>query len=308
MTPDDILHRIFALSGQPPHVSDVRNLLHAYIACLTFDELCAAIALSLGEAGDVRLALRGRLLRLLGDAPSIDQRDRLVTLVEDTSALADADKALRQTADALHSALIRHLPFPTQHHVLERWVDRGTRAAMARWLKATRDTPTLFDATVALGYWRATRDYRAAKSLAYQAPPDVLQSIVGELAAHCEQGWIISKAIMRGGCEDKGVWDRVRSSHPATYLYLCAQLPRPLADDEAFELVWACPGIAIEGDRGLAIWAIGQMGKVSVLDRIRDAADALFDKDTAEMRARFSDMTDSGHDDTLSLSASEADH
>lgn len=291
MTPDHFLDRIFALSGQPPYGSDVRNLLHAYIACLTFDDLCAAISLSLGKAADVRLALRGRLLRLLGDAPSTDQLDRIVTLVEDTAARADADKGLRQTADALHSALIRHLPFPTQHHMLERWVDRGTRGAMARWLKATRDMPSLFDAAVVLGYWRATRDYRAAKSLAYQAPPNMLESIVGELAAHCEQGWIISKAIMRGGCEDDGVWDRVRSSHPATYLYLCAQLRRPLADDDAFDLVWACPGIAIEGDRGLAIWAIGQMGKVAVLDRIRDAADALFEKDTAEMRARYPNIT-----------------
>jgi hypothetical protein len=307
MTPDDILDRIFALSGQPPHGSDARSLLHAYIACLTFDDLCAAIALSLGEAADVRLALRGRLLRLLGGTPSTDKRDRLVTLVEDTADLADADKALRQTADALHSALIQYLPFPTQHHVLERWVDRGTRGAMARWLKATRDTPSLFDAAIALGYWRATHDYRAAKSLAYQASPEALESIVGELAAHCEQGWIISKAIMRGGCEDEGVWDRVRSSHPATYLYLCAQLRRPLTDDDAFDLVGACPGIAIEGDRGLAIWAIGQMGKVSVLDRIHDAADALFEKDTAEMRARFPDMSGNGHDETCSLPAFEAD-
>jgi hypothetical protein len=299
MTTDDVLNRIFALSGQPPGGSDARHLLHAYIACLTFDELCAAIAVSLGEAADVRIALRSRLVRLLGNAPSANQRDRLVTLVEDTIASADADKALRQSADALHSALIRHLPFLTQHHVLERWVNRGTRGAMARWLKAMRDMPSLFDAAVALSYWRATRDHRAAKILAYQAPRDLLQSIVGELATHCQQGWIISKAIMRSGCEDEGVWDRVRSSHPATYLYLCAQLRRPLADDDAFDLVWACTGMTIEGDRGLAIWALGQMGKVSVLDRIRDAADTLLEKDIAEMRTRFLDLSAGERNETL---------
>ena len=199
-------------------------------------------------------------------------------LVAETSALSGGDKGLRQTVDALHSALLRYLPMPTQHQILERWIDRGTRGAMARWLKAARDMPTLFDASVALAYWRATRDYRAAKSLAYQAEPDALGPIVSELVAQCEKGWIISKAILRSGCDDESIWDLVRSNHPSTYLYLCAQLRREISDDDAFALVWGCPGIAIPGDRGLAIWAVGQMGKVAVLDRIRDSAEVLFEK------------------------------
>lgn len=281
-----ILERIAAVAGQCPFASDSRRLLHAYSACLTFDDLCASIARTLGAPTDVRLALRGRLLRTLGDHPTPEQRDRLVDLVAETSALSDGDKGLRQTVDALHSSLLRHLPMPTQHQILERWVDRGTRGAMARWLKATRDTPTLFDASIALAYWRATRDYRAAKSLAYQAEPDALRPIVSELVAQCEEGWIISKAILRSGCDDKSTWDLVRSNHPATYLYLCVQLQRKISDDDAFALVWDCPAIAIHGNRGLAIWAVGQMGKVAVLDRIRNSAEALFEKDTAEMRAR----------------------
>lgn len=285
-----MLKRIATVAGQRPYVSDSHSLLHAYSACLTFDDLCASIALTLGAPADVRLALRGRLLRTLGDHPAPEQRDRLVDLVAETSAISDGDRGLRQTVDALHSALLRHLPIPTQHQILERWVDRGTRGAMARWLKAARDTPTLFDASVALAYWRATRDYRAAKSLAYQAEPGALGPIVSELVAQCEEGWIISKAILRGGCDDETTWDLVRSNHPATYLYLCAQLRREISDDDALALVWACPGIAIHGDRGLAIWAVGQMGKVAVLDRIRDSAEALFEKDTAEMRVRYPEM------------------
>jgi hypothetical protein len=297
ITLEDILARIAAVADQTPLATDGRSLLHAYSACLAFDDVCAAIALSLGEPADVRLALRGRLVRLLGDDPTADQRDSLVMLVEETCALSDGDKGLRQTVDALHSALLRHLPMPTQHHLLERWVDRGTRGAMSRWLKATRDTPSLFDPSAALSYWRATRDHRAAKSLAYQASPEALAPVVGELVAHCEEGWIISKAIIRSGCDDDAAWDLVQSNHPATYLYLCAQLRREISDNEAFELVWACPGIAIHGDRGLAIWAIGQMGKVAVLDRIRDSADALFEKDTAEMRARYPEMPASDETD-----------
>jgi hypothetical protein len=304
MTLENILNRIAAVGGQSPCAGDVRSLLHAYVACLTFDELCAAIVQSLTEPVDVRLALRGRLLRLLGDNPAVGQRDRLVTLVVETSALSDTDKALQQTTDALHSALIRHLPITTQQYLLERWIGRGTRGAMARWLKATRDTPSLFDASVALTYWRATRDYRAAKSLAYQASPEVLRPILSEIVAHCEEGWIISKAIVHGGCDDEVTWGLVRANHPATYLYLCAQLRRDISDDDAFDLAWACPSIAIHGDRGLAIWAIGQMGKVAVLDRIRGAAEALFEKDTAELRARYPDMPASDASDISTLSVS----
>jgi hypothetical protein len=292
MTLENILERIATVAGQRLYASDSRSLLHAYCACLTFDDLCASIALTLMAPADVRLALRGRLLRALGHHPTPEQRDRLVDLVAETSALSDSNKGLRQTVDALHSGLLRYLPTPTQHQVLERWADRGTRGAMARWLKATHDTPTLFDASTALAYWRATRDYRAAKSLAYQAEPDALGPIVSELVAQCEEGWIISKAILRSGCDDEFTWDLVRSNHPATYLYLCAQLPRKISDDDAFALVWDCPGIAVNGDRGLAIWAVGQMGKVAVLDRIRNSAEALFEKDTAETQARYPELSD----------------
>jgi hypothetical protein len=287
---EDMLERIATVAGQRPLASDSRSLLHAYSACLNFDDPCASVALTLGTPADVRLALRGRLLRTLGDHPTPEQRDRLVDLVAETSALSDDDKGLRQTVDALHSALLRHLPIPTQHQILERWVDRGTRGAMARWLKAARDTPTLFDASVAVAYWRATRDYRAAKSLAYQAEPEALRPIVSELVAQCEEGWIISKAILRSCCDNETTWDLVRSNHPATYLELCAQLRREISDDDALALVWACPGIAIHGDRGLAIWAVEQMCKVAVLDRIRDSAEGLFEKDTAEMRVRDPEM------------------
>lgn len=291
MTLENILHRIAAVGGRSPYVSDGRNLLHAYVACLTFDDLCTAIALSLAESADIRLALRGRLLRLLGNSLAADQHDRLITLVEETCALSDANTALRQAVDALHGALIHHLPIATQHLLLQRWINRGTRGAMARWLKATSDTPSLFDASVALTYWRATRDYRAAKSLAYQASPEALRPALGEIVAYCEEGWIISKAVVRSGCDDEAIWNLIQANHPATYLYLCAQLGREISDDDAFALVCACSGNTLEGGRGLAIWAIGQMGNVALLDRIHGAAETLLEKDITEMRARYPEIS-----------------
>ncbi|ODV26700.1 MAG: hypothetical protein ABT19_02660 [Rhodanobacter sp. SCN 68-63] len=146
---------------------------------------------------------------------------------------------------------------------------------MARWLKATRAIPSLFDASVSLDYWRRTHDYRVAKSLAYQAPPEVLRSILDEIVANCEEGWIISKAIVRSGCDDEAIWQLVRTMHPATYLYLCAKQRREISDDDALDLVAACTNSAVEDQRGLAIWALGQMGKVLSLDRIRAATEQL---------------------------------
>lgn len=290
MTLDEMVSRIVAMSGRPSDVSDSARLLHAYCACLTFDEICTAIVLTLVEPADVRLALRGRLMRLVGDAVTENQQQRLVELVEDTWRLSDAERDLKLAVDALQAVLFRHLPTPTQHHILERWVDRGTRAAMVRWLKATRDVPALYDASIALTFWRSTGDARAAKSLAYQAPIDMLGAVLDALLPCCDDSWIIAKAVIRSSCDDGAVWEEVRTRHPATYLYLCAHMRRAISDEEAFELVWRSPASAVNGDRGLAIWAIGQMGKVAVLDQIYNAAPALLAKDIAELRARLPDI------------------
>jgi hypothetical protein len=283
----ELLERIGAVGGQPSHETDRRSLLHAYVACLSYPDLCTAITMTLDGPVEARLVLRSRLLRMLREGCAELEPDSLVALVDQTAVASDADKALRQVADALHSAVFAHLPLPTQQMLLDLWVDRGTRGAMARWLKATKEHPALFDAEVALGYWRASKDARAAKSLAYQAPRETLMQIISELVDVCDEGWIIARAIVRAGSADASSWELVRARHPATYLYLCAQTRRPITDEEAFELVCRCPGIAIVGGRGLAIWAVGQMGMISVLDRIREAAQTLHERDTAELLARY---------------------
>jgi hypothetical protein len=287
----ELLERIEALGGQPPHGTDHRSLLHAYIACLSFKDLCRAIAMTLDRPADIRLALRSRLLRFLRETCSANDRATLETLVEQTAEASDEDRPLRQAVDALHSALFAYLALPTQQMLLERWVDRGTRGTMARWLKVSKEHSGLFDAQVALAYWRSSRDSRAAKSLAYQAPPETLTSILLELVHGCDEGWIIAKAIIRAGSADEAVWELIEERHPATFLYLCAQMNRTLNDDEAFELVYRCSGLAVEGDRGLAIWAVGQMGMVGVLDRVHEAMETLHERDVAELLNRHTYVT-----------------
>ncbi|QEL27415.1 hypothetical protein FQV39_32960 (plasmid) [Bosea sp. F3-2] len=277
-----VLERVRSLETDDIYEADRRALFHAYIACLSLPDLCLAIAQTLDASVRVRLAMRRRLLRLLG--PGLDDYSPVVGLVEGTAGSSDRDLNLRRAADALHSAVFQYLPINAQQMLLERWIHRGGRGAMARWLKAVKEIESLFDATTALGYWRDTSDFRAAKALAYQAEPEFLRAVMPELAAACEEGWIIGRAISRCGGTTTEVWDAVRQSHPATYLYLCAKLARPVGDAEALELVHRCGSGVIHGDRGLAIWSIGQMGKADVLDRIVDGYEVLHRRDTEHWR------------------------
>jgi hypothetical protein len=166
-----------------------------------------------------------------------------------------------------------------QQSIIEAWIDRGTRGAAARWLKATAQVPALFDQGAVAAYWRASEDDRAAKRLANQAAPSFLSDIVAELADRCEQGWIVSKAAMRAETVRDAVWPTIRSKHPATYLYLCARLRRNISETEALDLVLACPNEIMNETRGLAIWAVGQMGMIRVLDQVVERGEELSQKD-----------------------------
>jgi hypothetical protein len=238
------------------------------------------IADTMAEPSNLRLALRGRLIRLLREDTqhSLDQSE-LVDLVDRSSLLGRTNVKMRQAVDALVSALFRYLPLPQQQSVLNAWIDRGTRGAAARWLKATKETPQLFDETIAVAYWRSSGDARAAKSLAYQASGQFLKTIIAELLGRCEEGWIISKAAMRADAIDEAVWSTIREKHPATYLYLCARMRRNVSRSDALDLVRACSSAPMNETRGLAIWAVGQMGLIDVLDEITKLASEFREKD-----------------------------
>ncbi|SHO65787.1 hypothetical protein SAMN02745172_02434 [Pseudoxanthobacter soli DSM 19599] len=267
-TLDDKLARIDVCPLSPKHHEIDRNLLHAYIACLTFDELCDAICRRIEAPTPLRLALRGRLLRLL-KLSNGEHAERLSRLVDDAEALVWRNHALQARVDALVSAVYSWLPIVKRQDVLERWTDRGTRGAVARWLKASDGDDALFDPAAILAYWRRSLDYRAAKILAYKADPGVLRDIIGELAVHCPEGWIVSRAALRAGSVKDEVWELIRQHQPASFAYLCAMTGRSLTEDEALQLFnKAMPGINSDNSRGLVIWAIGQLGMMSVLDRI----------------------------------------
>jgi hypothetical protein len=282
---DGMVDRIRRIAVEGISHPDDTSLLHAYIACLSFSDLCFAITAMLAEPASVRLALRRTLLRLLREA-DVQQSDRhqLQDLIERSRAAARENAAVRPFVEALLSAAFEFLAPPQQQSIIEAWIDRGTSGAAARWLKAVAQTTALFDETVVMAYFRSSGSARAVKSLAYQASPAFLRIVIPELLDRCDEGWIVSRAAMRAQEIDDVVWRTIRSKHPATYLYLCARLRRTISEAEALEVVVLCPNSPLNPMRGLAIWAVGQMGMIDVLDRIVDLSEELQERDAEEIR------------------------
>jgi hypothetical protein len=266
---DGMVERIRGIAVDGLSHPDAGSLLHAYIACLSVPDLCRTIGETLGAPTKLRLALRRRLERLLRDG-NLGQRDRehVHDLIERSRTNAQKNPSVRPHVEALLSAVFEYLQPPQQQSIIETWIDRGTRGAAARWLKAMTQVPALFDEMAVMAYFRSSEDERAAKRLANQASPAFLTEILPELSDCCEQGWVVSKAAMRAKTVGDAVWPIIRSKHPATYLYLCARLRHSISEAEALELVLTCPNSIMNETRGLAIWAVGQMQMTRVLDEI----------------------------------------
>lgn len=261
------LERIYDCAKSPAPYGIERSLLHAYVACLTFDELCEAICITLKAEAPLRMALRGRLLRLLRLSDG-QFAERLSLLVEKAQSLHEDNYVMRTRVDALLSAVYSWLPLPTRHVVLECWIDRGTSGTADRWLKAMASDEPLFDAKAIFEYWLKSHNTLAAKILAYQAEPTFLDGILVELAVGGAEGWIISKAALRSTSIPDDIWHLLRDSHPASYAYLCAMAGRKLTDEEAIALIEETSSSIANDGRGLVIWAMGQMGLISALDRL----------------------------------------
>jgi hypothetical protein len=238
----------------------VRNLLHAYAACLSPQELCDAAVSALYASAEVRGAIRNRLLWMGREGQALMEID---TLGLRLMMLAPVAAQVRVRIEALLSHIYPLLRAPTRQAPLDRWRDRGTRGAAARWLNAIADDKLLFSVDLVLAYWRQSRDWRAAKLLVYRAEPGLVADILPDLIEGCG-GWIVSRGVLRANSVSEKSWTAIRANFPATYAYLCAKTGRSLSEQEAFVIVEEAEG----GDRGLAIWAIGQLGMISVLDRI----------------------------------------
>lgn len=262
-----------------------RNLLHAYVACLTAEELRAAILLNLKADQVPARAFRTRLVRIGRDGCNTGELDKLS---EDLIAHQPSGHRAGPRTEGLLSAMYPYLSASARKVLLDRWIDRGNRSSAARWLKAMACDDLLRDVDLIWGEWRATRDPLAAKVFIQHASETRTADALSELIAHAGEGWLISKAALKAPSLTEKSWQAIRKKFPATYAYLCAKLNRPLLECEAIAIVEETIGGPF-GDRGLAIWSIGQMRMIEVLDRLLERYDDLLKQEMEMfMKGRFS--------------------
>jgi hypothetical protein len=275
------LERITEFAAAANMDSLSRNLLHAYAGCITVEEICEAFVRTLDSPLDVlRRAILNRLLRIGSEGGNEERLDELgVQLL----GLCARDSKTRTRIDAVLSQLYVFLVPATRRAVLERWRSRGTIGAGARWLKAISEDPVLFRIDDVLAYWRDTKDFRAAKLLAYRGDATVLTYLLPELIETCSEGWIVGRAALNAGAVSEVCWKGIRAKFPATFAYLCAKGLRQIGEAEALDVVREAGATWPADDRGLAIWALGQLGMWSALERIRAMLPEFHD----EMRIRL---------------------
>lgn len=266
LTLDQKLERISACAAAANVDSLFRNLLHAYTACLTTDELCDAVVHTFDSSRDVRRAILVRLLRIGKDGGRQNCLDEICIRL---LGLSSVGYKAQVRVDAMLSALYKFFSLPTRRVVLEQWRGRGTLSAGSRWLKAIFDDEQLFSIDEILAYWRTTDSPEAAKLLVYRSDAMLLAELMPELIEGCDDGRIISRAVLSAETISEASWSAIRDKFPATYAYVCAKLNRKLKDAEALSLVREAGKTWPADDRGLVIWALGQLGMWSVLDQIR---------------------------------------
>lgn len=258
-----ILERLGSLNPDVPYSTD-RSFLHAYIACLNLPDLCEALLLHLPSAGPIRAALKSRLLRVVQSDCEAGVLDRFVARA---TAMAQLEKKLRPTVDSICSGVFVALPLPTQQLVMERWIDRGTRSALARWLKIAERHPDYFEEELVWKMWRATADELLFRSLCLQASPGSLSDALVEIAQRGDSGWMVGKAFLRAAIVSDEAWDVLRTTHPATFLYVSAKQRRSIEEEEALAMVLSLPANQYPDVLGLGIWSLGQLGMFSALTK-----------------------------------------
>ncbi len=269
----DLLARIHDC-GNPQMTEIAPQLAHAFAGCLTDNELCEAVAPTLRANAFMRSVLLAQLFRRAKNGLDAGRLDGVVTSL---TRAGEEEPKLRVKADAILSHIYPMLVPPTREMVLELWRTRGLPGSTSRWLKAISTDELLFSFELITAYWRATRDYRAAKTLADRAEPARVSDLLPEMIETCDEGWIIQRAALRASLVPESAWQAIRQRFPATFAYLCARTRRAMTEADAYEIIADCEP-DVDGLRGLAVWSVGQLGMSTVLERVY--AEAMADKDS----------------------------
>ncbi len=263
MRMDARLARLIDLGAEGSVATD---LLPAFAACLSLDEACDALVNLVDATPKVRRAVLTRVLYLArerADRTRIGDLSRKLLIARITA------RGRRRRIDALLSTLFPFLSGVEKRDILTVWMSDDSRDTKSRWLKAVSGNVDLFDVDEVVEYWKTNHDWTAAKLLAYLAPPEVLTQELADLIDHCDEGWIIAKAMLRATTVSEDLMERVRERFPATYAYVCAKTHRLLTHETALDLFYRTKPGDFSGGRGLAAWSIGYLGMWDTLEEIQ---------------------------------------
>lgn len=284
----DRIERFLDLAkGSDP--TSLSGLTNAFAACLSYDEACEAVMRTFNIGDGAEGAVLNRLLRHAREPPQPKKLDRVADRL---MAMAKQNTKARVHANAILWRLFDNLTVRMQRKVLKAWRADPRKDVRARWLKIVGKDTKFIDQVVT--YWRESRDYRAAWVIAKHADPSFIDSVLSELMDHCDEGWIIGRAAIRASAVPPGILDRLKENFPPTYAYVCAKRGLPIPHEEALRLALAVNDQQSRHDRGLIIWAIGQLGMWDTLLEIRRQGSDIERRDTEAFYAAHGIKAHSG--------------
>ncbi len=278
---EEKIERLDELAAAPDQFST--QLLHAYVGCLDTCETCQALILTLGARTLLRQAILRHLRKKLAD--SSNEEDLSQTFYKLIQMRRDHPR-LRVRINAMLTTLYEHFTVDLRRTVIETWRDEGGAEFTNRWLKAVTANPTLLDINQIASFWKSSHDWRAARLIAYKAPPEIISQFLPDIIKYCsvEFGWIVAQAAIRSTELDEACRILIKEKFPASYIYICAKLNDRLTHEEAMELIEL---IGSDDTRGLAIWSLGQLGMWDTLDAVRALGPKFAAKDEEALFARL---------------------
>jgi hypothetical protein len=231
----------------------------------------------------------GRLYRFIDEGSNAECVSELAQRLLD---LKKGRPVLTRRLNAVLERLYDAVGPDLRHAMVEVWQGDSRLDSTRCWLKvATRD-PAQFNPAAVFGYWQITRDPRAAKLIATQAPPSFLVSVLPALIEGCNarEHWLVSRAAIRSHEAERiglEILAAIKGRSLASYAYVCAMTGTPMTHEEAIAMVRATTSEDWGGSRGLVIWSIGRLGMWDSLDCIRDLAPELREADEAAVMCRF---------------------
>lgn len=236
--------------------------MYALAGCLTFSEASDALINLIKANAITRRPALVRLFQLANKSAHAKQVD---VLAHRLTRLSKNQPALRVRINAVLSQLLPYVTAATKRKIVQIWKTDTLLDSKRRWLKAATDDHRFLNVNEIWLYWLQSRNNEAAQLVASHASSKFLRGTLSDLLENCDRGWIIGRAMIRAGRVPPDLLKDLKRKFPATYAYVCAKKKMSISHRDALALV---VGAKDSDDRGLILWALGQLGMWQTLEEI----------------------------------------